>query len=237
LFALLKAPYGTAAVRLWTEAWLTGQVPPEAVAIWTSGFVKPLGKKSGEGVRPITMFETLLKLATGLALDVSKKDIIKGVGNFQYGALMSAGADKMVYNLRSLAAATPNHLFIATDVKNAFGSVPRQRALASLLKHTPQLAPIMSLFWKCPHTELLTPDGPDHLASLSVTQGVFQGECLSTAIFCIFLRDVVDQFFTALSTLELPAPFNDRPTHSLVTFLAYVDDVVLAFHPDLFDFA
>ena len=62
------------------------------------------------------MFETLLKLATGLALDVSKKDIIKAVGPFQYGALMAAGADKMVYNLRSLAAAKPTHVYIATDV-------------------------------------------------------------------------------------------------------------------------
>ena len=73
LFALLKAPHGTESVRLWAEAWVSGSVPQKAVDIWTKGVVKPLGKKAGEGVRPITMFATLLKVATGLALDVSKR--------------------------------------------------------------------------------------------------------------------------------------------------------------------
>ena len=98
------------------------------------------------------MFETLLKVATGLALDVSKKDIIKAVGDFQYGALMAAGADKMIYNLRSLASARPDHVFIATDIKNAFGAVAWHKALHALITHPPLLAPIMTLFWKQPHT-------------------------------------------------------------------------------------
>ena len=89
-------------MRLWALAWIRGEVPQEAVDLWSRGSVKPLGKKGGDGVRPITLFETVLKLATGLALDISKKDIIKAVGEFQYGALMSSGADKMIYNLRGL---------------------------------------------------------------------------------------------------------------------------------------
>jgi hypothetical protein len=94
------------------------------------------------------MFETLLKLATGLVLDVSKPAIMQAVGDSQYGALMSSGADKMVYNLRSLAAARPDHLFVATDIKNAFGAVLKHKAHEALLKYAPQLAPIMSLFRK-----------------------------------------------------------------------------------------
>ena len=173
-------------------------MPDEAVEIWTRGFVKPLSKKSGEGVRPITMFETLLKVATGLALDVSKPNIIRAVGSFQYSALLSSGADKMVYNLRSLASARSNHVFIATDIKNAFGAVLRHKALQALLKFAPHLAPIMALFWKPSHTSLLIPRTIDSLSLLSVTQGVFQGECLSTAIFCIFLRAVIDNFYETL---------------------------------------
>ena len=75
-------------------------MPQEAVDLWTRDFVKPLGKKSGNAVRPITIFETLLKVATGLALDVSKKDITKVVGDFQYVALISAGVDKIIYSLQ-----------------------------------------------------------------------------------------------------------------------------------------
>ena len=85
------------------------------------------------------MLETLLKGATGLALDVSTKEFIKAVGDFQYRALMAARPDKMIYNLRSLASARPDHVFIATDIKNAFGTVLC-------------LAPIMTRFWKQPTT-------------------------------------------------------------------------------------
>ena len=68
-----------------------------------------------------------------------------------------------------------------------------------------------------------------------VTQGVFQGECLSTAVFCIFLRAIVDQFYTDLGTIKLPQNLR-APPRELVTILAYVDDVVISCHPALFDF-
>ena len=58
----------------------------------------------------------LLKLATGVILDVSKADVIRAVGAYQYGAMMECGADRMVYNLRSMALAAPHKLFIATDI-------------------------------------------------------------------------------------------------------------------------
>ena len=82
------------------------------------------------------MFETCLKLATGVALDVSKQNITRAPGDFQYGALMSAGADKMFYSLRSLSAARPNLVFIATDIEHAFGAIPQAGALSALIKHS-----------------------------------------------------------------------------------------------------
>ena len=94
-------------MRLWAEAWASGSVPDEAVEIWIRGFVKPLNKKSGEGVRPITMFETLLKVATGLALDVSKSSIMRAVGDFQYGTLMASGQNDPQPPFPSRCTSTP----------------------------------------------------------------------------------------------------------------------------------
>ena len=79
---------------------------------------------------------------------------------------MAAGADKMIYNLRSLASARPDHCFIATDIKNNFAAFLRHKALHALITHTPLLAPIMSLFWKQPHTELLIPREQDKMTEL-----------------------------------------------------------------------
>ena len=92
-------------------------MPQHVADLWLVGHVKPLGKKSGSGVRPITLFEMLLKLATGVLLDVSNADVIKAVGPYECGAMMECGADRMIYNLRSMALAAPHKLFIATDIQ------------------------------------------------------------------------------------------------------------------------
>ena len=104
-----------------------------------------------------------------------------------------------------------------------------------MITHTPLLAPIISLFWKQPHMELLISREHEKVTELFFTQVVFQGECLSTAFLCIFLRIVIHQFYAALESIEPPKDFTPPP-RELVTILAYVDDVVLSCHPDLLFF-
>ena len=227
--SLLKTLYGVQAARLWVLAWARGNVPQHVANLWLIGQVKPLSKKSGTGVRPITVFEMLLKPATGVILDVSKADVIQAVGPYQYGAMMQCGADRMVYNLRSMALAAPHKLFIATDIQNAFGTVNRATAVGALLMYLPAFVPIMSLFWGSLYTALYIPNSHSSFAQLKVTQGVFQGECISTAVFCTHLRVAIDHFLQQTKCL-----FPDRDPTQVVQFLAYVDDVVLIMEPSDF---
>ena len=125
--------------------------------------------------------------------------------------------------------AAPHKLFIATDIQNAFGTVNRSTAIGALLMHLPSFVPVMSLFWGSTHTALHIPDSPSSFSQLKVTQGVFQGECLSTAVFCTHLRAAVDHFLhqTALT-------FPDRDPKNVVQILAYVVDVILIIDPEDF---
>ena len=134
----------------------------------------------------------------------------------------------MVYALRSLAKASPHLAFVATDIKNAFGNVPRALALKALLKHAPSLAPIMANIWLAGSTHILAPYGETEFRSIQATEGVFQGECLSTAVFCIFLREVLDTFLLRCLEAGISNPVQT------ITLCAYVDDVVLAMDPHLF---
>ena len=227
LLNLAKSPWGHQLIHMWASLWISGKVPEHIVKLWSVGLVTPLGKKSGNGVRPITLFETAFKLATGLALDLHKSLIIKAVGAYQYGALLASGADRMIYNLRSLATASPDLLFVATDVKNAFGTVPRILALKALLKHAPALAPIMANIWLPGETSILAPFNDEQYKQFQAAEGVFQGECLSTAVFCIFLREVLDSFLLKCKEQGIPLP------EKSITICAYVDDVVLVVPPDL----
>ena len=132
----------------------------------------------------------------------------------------------MVYNLRSLALGAPHKLFIATDIQNAFGTVNRAKAVGALTKHLSAILPIMSLFGGSAHTALYVPNSHSTFALLEVTQGVFQGECLSTAVFCTHLRDAIDTFLAQIKHL-----FPDQDPTKLVQILAFVDDVVLVVEP------
>ena len=64
---VVLAPWAAQAMHGWTQRWAEGRVPKTVASVWTLGHVKALGKPSG-GVRPITLFEAPLKLATGVSL-------------------------------------------------------------------------------------------------------------------------------------------------------------------------
>ena len=228
LLLLLKSPWGLKVIQQWALLWLHGKIPPDVVALWTKGVVSPLSKKRGNGLRPITLFETAYKLPTGLALDVHRAGIVKAVGSFQYGALMASGADRYIYNVRSLASLCPRYAFVATDIKNAFGTVPRFHALTALLKHLPSLAPISANTWLPTHTTLISSNAPGAFGIFNSCEGVYQGECLSTAIFCIFLREVIDTFIANCAAAGV------ANAEKAIAVLAYVDDIVLAFDQSLF---
>ena len=84
----------------------------------------------------------------------------------------------------------------------------------------------MSLFWGAIRTALYIPNSHSSFALLEVTQGVFQGECLFTAVFCTHLRAAVDDFL-----LQIKQLFPDIDPTQVVQVLAYVDDVVLIMEP------
>ena len=56
--------------------------------------------------------------------------------------------------------------------------------------------------------------------SFEVVDGMFQGECLSTAFFCFLLKDAIDDFRSKVAALPLLA-------HLKIHVLAYVDDAVV----------
>ena len=60
-----------------------------------------------------------------------------------------------------------------------------------------------------------------------VTDGVFQGECLSTLVFCVSMHNII---VTCLNSL----PEEVRP---VVHFFAYIDDVVICTPPEHFQTA
>ena len=221
LAQVLLAPWGAQAMHGWTQRWAEGRVPKTVASIWTLGHVKALGKPAG-GVRPITLFEAPLKLATGVVLDSQKDSTVRALVPEQFGAMLSCGAEQMVHILRTLSSLHPpdSMVFASTDVKNAFGNASRSLVINSVCKYLPAFAHIILPLWgSCPIT-LHMPIGYMDYESFEVVDGMFQGECLSTAFFCFLLKDAIDNF---------RAKIKAQPHLALLKIhvLAYVDDAVV----------
>ena len=54
LLSFLKTPWGIQVTKQWALTWIQGRMPVHLVKLWNVGLVTPLGKKSGNAVRPIT---------------------------------------------------------------------------------------------------------------------------------------------------------------------------------------
>ena len=67
----------------------------------------------------------MMKLATGIMLDHFTDSLAKRLFPFQFGLGTPAGAEGMLRLAQTLAAKFPDRVMVATDVKNAFGTLHR----------------------------------------------------------------------------------------------------------------
>ena len=137
------------------------------------------------GVRPITLFEAPLKLATGVVLESQKARTVKALVPHQFGAMLSCGAEQMVHILRTLSTQyDPNSVvFASTDAKNTFGNASRSLVIDSVCQQMPSFAHIIRPLWSHQPSILHMPAGQQLFESFDVVDGMFQGECLSSAFF------------------------------------------------------
>ena len=217
----LRARWGPPTLLEWSRLWCTGQVPMHMAKPFLDGWIAPLSKPGGKGIRPIALFECPRKLATGLLMEHCTPAVAATVAPYQFGIGMPAGAEVMLKTIQAVAAANPELAFGSSDVKNAFGTVFRSAALATASKLQPAITPALAQMWQPGPTCMHAQSSPTEWKSFFVSDGVFQGECLSTAVFCLVMHEAILDFFRRLgSTLA-----------ACVFVFAYVDDVVLVFPP------
>ena len=94
-------------------------------------------------MRPIALFDRTLRLATGMLLDYIGKLLHQRIFPHQFGVGTQAGAEVMLRIARAFAAANPDKVLIATDVKNAVGMLHRDAVLKALKQTAPELLPCM----------------------------------------------------------------------------------------------
>ena len=141
-----RCPLGAESLQSWASIWAAAALPAHMSSWFLDGWIAPLYKPN-MSLRPIALFETTLKLATGSLLEVSSKAITQRIFPHQFGAGTPAGAEAMLRMSQALAKAFPNYVLVGTDVKNAFGTLHRASILAGVAEVSPDLLPILLALW------------------------------------------------------------------------------------------
>jgi len=166
-----------------------GQLSEQCRTYLLSCPVIPTAKRLG-GIRPITIGETLYKMAAALALSDVEKEAVDLLGPDQF-ALCPGGPESATLALK---AALETCTGASTDIENAFNSLDRGLMLAQLFSHA-ELAPI----WRLAHwvysqpvqLQLFSSTG-DFLRFLTAACGPLQGEPFSSFLYCLTVKPLID---------------------------------------------
>ena len=168
--------------------------------------------KPQNGIRPIAIGETLLKVCGSILLNRNEEKLKKFFQPVQRGILQKNACEGIVHEV--LDEYDKGHAILAIDYKNAYNT-PTRQAIFEALKKDGIFKPFMRIF------NLEYGDSSDLLffannslhSIVKSTSGVRQGSALSSLYFCALIQD---------SLKEIEESFPD------VTVRAYMDDITLS---------
>ena len=195
---------------------------------------RPLDKGGGK-VRPIVLGELLVKLALGCLVDVHRNaldslftgredggepDAPRGGLFLQLGLTQCDGVSQMLEHARFLASANPHRALIALDVKNAFGEMSRAWRRKSVSQDVPTMERGLAQLWSRDHV-LHVERTPGEWEPTVVADGLWQGSCEATAVYCVGFRRALVRLFEETTARGIR-----------IDLLLYIDDACLSVSPD-----
>ena len=225
---------GTAPDALgWTsEAWKTLALRPELLPVFRELLLQyvtghcgsyaqdlinvsrliPLYKDgSGESLRPIAI-PTVWRKVVGRSTVTYFKDVLRhAAGHFQYAAMTPDRGAKLAAATRWQAQSRPDHVFVRTDIHNAFNELQRPSVYEALSFASPLLAATQYAWLSRPSIAVLDHYQGNHQL-LSTTTGIPQGDPLSSLAFAIALARPLKEL---------------QDTHPDARAVAYADDALL----------
>jgi hypothetical protein len=172
---------------------MNGELPDDARQLLLSSRLVALTKPSGDGYRPIAVGELFYRLAAIVAVRRVSGEAAQLLTPHQYGIGVAAGAEKIVHSLQHELTDTDKRLaLLQLDISNAFNSCDRARLLGELyaLPSLQSVYRIAEFAYKQSSALVL---GGCEGQMIDSAQGVRQGDPLSALLFCIYMRDILQQ--------------------------------------------
>ena len=192
------------------------QLPPALNDAINNSTITALNKKDG-GIRPICVSDMFIRLIAKCTVILEQNFIAKSMAPLQVAVGTRGGAEIAIHGIRAHLDANRDHIAIAIDLKNAFGSIPRIEIARAFDKL--QLEPTLYTRWffnhfGAPPSRVVLQGG----ASFTYNVGVPQGGPTSMQWFCLAIQNLLERSHRRL------APHQG-------TVISYADDTFLIGDP------
>ena len=214
---LLGEPHSLPKVAGWLARPAAPTLPADAATALHNARLIALAKPEG-GIRPIAVEMILLKVINMCLLSEVGPGMTTDMRGHQFGVGCPEGGLAMLLALQQHQLANPEHAFIKLDLKNAFGSLYRDRAqtyLNTLVLAEPARQACGTLLAR----PLCIPRLDHPTEMLTTWDGLPQGDPRSAA------------FFAGTLTHELRHALDDILGDRARTLALYVDDAVIGAAP------
>jgi hypothetical protein len=172
--------------------------------------------KGDHDVRPVAIEEPLLKMATILARNSIKDDVLRRLFEpLQLGAHSRAGTERAIHALqlrleRAFEDGVADIAAAKVDAINAYNTIDRFKVASSLISNE-LLAKLWSLFelqYARPGPLLVYQDGA-LIAVLESRQGVRQGDPMSSLLFALTIQPLLEELASSFPSANFTAIQDD----------------------------
>ncbi|HVW99154.1 MAG TPA: reverse transcriptase domain-containing protein, partial [Candidatus Babeliaceae bacterium] len=190
---LVQDPDCLSGLALLIQDITNGTLPDSIKPFLLSSKLIGLDKNAGTSIRPIAIGEIFYRIAAYRAQQNIRDQACEILQPIQLGVGTPNGCESIIRNLQH-ALELPHHPIaaLAIDFKNAFNSISRKAMLKALCAQ-----PTLESLWRLVNfaysspSDLLIRDHNHNLyAGLSSTQGVRQGDPLSSLLFTLTIQPV-----------------------------------------------
>ena len=214
---LTDSPEGLSALTFVANAIYARSLPEELNHLITHCKLTALQKPNGGGIRPICAADCFIRLIAKCTVIIEQDFIAKRMEPLQVAVGTRGGAEIAIHGIRAHLDTNKDHIAVAIDLRNAFGSVSRHAIAKALNSYTYESTAYSRWFFNnfgAPVSSVALPSGE----ILTYNRGVPQGGPTSMQWFCLAIQHLL------LKAQGILGP-------SKGTVISYADDTFLIGEP------